>query len=61
MLFKIYHSLLACLPDSMGWELHVIFIEFGRFGKAKLHRPTPLEVVALVALLVFVACVVLLR
>ncbi len=39
----------------------MIFIEFGRLGKAKLHRPTPLEVVALVALLVFVACVVLLR
>jgi hypothetical protein len=36
----------------------VIIIDFGRFGKAKLHRPTWLELLALVALLAFVALVV---
>ena len=36
----------------------MIIIDLGRLGKAKLHRPTWLELLALVALLAFVAVVV---
>jgi hypothetical protein len=39
-------------------EVAVIIIDFGRLGKAKLHRPTWLELLALVALLAFVASMV---
>jgi hypothetical protein len=39
----------------------VIIIDFGRFGKAKVHRPTWLELLALVAVLGFVAAVVIRR
>jgi hypothetical protein len=37
----------------------VIIIDFGRFGKAKLHRPTWLELLALGAVLVFGAAVII--
>lgn len=30
----------------------MIILDFGKFGKAKLHKPTPLELLALIALLV---------
>ena len=30
----------------------MIQIDLGRFGKAKLNNPTPLEIVALIAILV---------
>jgi hypothetical protein len=39
-------------------EVAVIIIDFGRLGRAKLHRPTWLELLALVVLLAFVAMVV---
>jgi len=37
----------------------VIIIDFGRLGKAKLHRPTWLELLALVAVLGFMAAVII--
>ena len=37
----------------------MIILDFGRFGKAKLHRLTPLEVVALFVLLAFAAAIIL--
>jgi len=39
----------------------VIEIDLGKLGKARLHRPTPLEVWALVAFLVFAGLVWLSR
>lgn len=39
----------------------VIVIDLGKFGKAKMHRPTGLELAALVAVLVFAAVVWLAR
>jgi hypothetical protein len=37
--------------------LRVIEIDLGKLGKARLHRPTPLEVWALVAFLAFAGLV----
>ncbi len=39
----------------------MIIIDLGRLGKAKLYRPTRLEVVALVALLAFATIVIIAR
>lgn len=41
--------------------VEVIVIDLGKFGKAKMHRPTGLELAALVAVLVFAAVVWLTR
>ena len=44
-----------------NWRLAVIIIDFGRLGKAKLHRPTWLELLGLLAVLGFVAVIVFRR
>lgn len=36
----------------------MIFIELGKLGKVKIHRPTASEVVALVGILAFLALAV---
>ena len=45
----------------LNWRFVVIIIDFGRLGKAALHRPTWLEVLALVVVLGFLAVVVFRR
>lgn len=62
MLFLRNHFTYRAKCPSVGVEVRsVIDIEFGKLVKAKLYHLTPLEVVALVVLLSFVAAVTLAR
>jgi hypothetical protein len=57
MLCDIHHFRGKRFAIILKLEVAVIIIDFGRF-KAKLHRPTWLELLAFVALLAFFALVV---
>jgi hypothetical protein len=58
-LYENYNLLQGAILGIIRDEgLDMIFVDFGRFGKAKIARPTVLEVVAMVAFLGFVGAAI---